>query len=130
MMNCNPASTPVATGTKLSKEEKGSNVDPTMFKRLVGSLMYMIATRPYIMYGVYLISRFMESPQNSHWQLRKRILRYIAGTTGYGILYSKANYFGLSGYTDSDFAGSIDDRKSTSFTLDQELYHGHQRSIL
>jgi hypothetical protein len=84
-----------------------------MFKRLVGSLMYMTTTRPDIMYSVSLISRFMESPQNSHWQVGKRILRYIAGTTGYGILYSKANNFGLIGYTDSDFAGSIDDRKST-----------------
>ena len=45
MMNCNPASTPIAIGTKLSKEEKGSNVDPTMFKRLVGSLMHMTATK-------------------------------------------------------------------------------------
>ena len=56
----------------------------------------------------------METPQNSHWQVGKRILRYIVGTTGYEILYSKANNFGLIGYTDSDFASSIDDRKSTS----------------
>ena len=55
----------------------------------------------------------MESPQNSHWQGGKRILRYIARTTGYGILYSKANNFSLIGYTDSDFVGSIYDRKST-----------------
>ena len=75
--------------------------------------MYMIATRPNIMYGVSVISRFMESPQNSHWQVGKRILRYIVGTTGYGILYSKANNFGLIGYTDSDFANSIDDRNSS-----------------
>ena len=69
MINCNLASTPIATRTKLSKHEKGSSVDPTMFKRLVGSLMYMIATRLDIMYGVSLISRFMKSPQNSHWQV-------------------------------------------------------------
>ena len=66
MMNCNPTSTSIATGTKLSKEEKGSNADSTMFKILVGSLMYMTATRPDIMYGVSLISRFMEPTQNSH----------------------------------------------------------------
>ena len=125
MINCNLTSTPIATGTKLSKHEKGSSVDPTMFKRLVGSLMYMTATRPDIMYGVSLISRFMESPQNSHWQVGKRILRYVAGTIGYGILYSKANNSCLIGYTDSDFAGNIDDRKSTS----RYIFHFGSRAV-
>ena len=66
IINCNPVSTLVATRTKLSKEEESSNANPTMFKRLVGSLMYMTTTRPEIMYSVSLISRFMESPQNSY----------------------------------------------------------------
>lgn len=114
MINYNLVSTPVATGTKLSKEDKGSSVDLTMFKRLVGSLMYMAAMRSDIMYGVSLISRFMKSPQNSYWKVGKRILRYIAGKMGYGILYSKAKIFGLIGYNDSDFIGRTDDRKSTS----------------
>lgn len=89
MLNCNPTPTPVLTRTKLSKEDKGSNVDPTKFKKLVGSLMYLTATRPDIMYGVSLISRFMDSPQNSHWQVGKRILRYVAGTVGYDMYIPK-----------------------------------------
>ena len=77
MLNCKPAVTPITTGTKLSKEDDGSKVDPTMYKRLVGSLMYLTATRPDIMFAVSLISRFMESPKNTYWQAGKRILRYI-----------------------------------------------------
>ena len=78
MMNCKPAVTPIATGTKLSKEDDGSKVDPTLYTRLVRSLMYLIATRPNIMFAVSLISRFMESPKNTHWQARKSILRCIS----------------------------------------------------
>ena len=66
MLNCKPTSTPVATWLKLSKEDKGTKVDPSLFKRLVGNLMYMTTTRPDIMYAVSLISRFMETPMDSH----------------------------------------------------------------
>ena len=97
MMDSDLASTPITTGTKLRKEEKGSNVEATIFKRIFGSLMYMIATRLDIMYSVSFISIFIESPQNSHWQVGKRILRYIVGTMGYGILYSITIFFGLIG---------------------------------
>jgi hypothetical protein len=114
MINCSPVSTPVAVGTKLSREQNEMDFDSTIFRKLVGSLMYLTATRPDIMYGVSLISRFMDTPKNSHWQAGKRLLRYIAGTMNHGILYSTSNNLQLVGYTDSDFAGSIDDRKSTS----------------
>ena len=76
--------------------------------------MYLIATRPDILYAVSLISSFMETPMDSHWQIGKRILRYINGTRDYGILYSKSDDFILVGYTESDFACSIDDKKNTS----------------
>ncbi|XP_059066281.1 uncharacterized mitochondrial protein AtMg00810-like [Cryptomeria japonica] len=76
MLNSKLAPTRVATGTKLSREDKGSNVNPTLF---------LTATRSDIMYGVSLISRFMESPKDSHWEVGKRILRYVAGNKGYGI---------------------------------------------
>lgn len=114
MMNCKSAPTPIVTGLKLSKDDKGTEVNPTLYKKLVGSLMYLTATRPDIMYGVSLISRFMESPKVSHWQAGKRILRYVSGTKNYGIQYSSSKEFKLIGYTDSDSVGSIDDRKSTS----------------
>jgi len=66
MENCKPIPTLVATGTKLSKDDVGSYVNPTLFKRLVGSLMYLTATGPNIMQGVSLISRFMETPKDTH----------------------------------------------------------------
>jgi hypothetical protein len=99
---------------KLRKEDKGSKVDPTLFKRLVGSLMYLTTIRPDIMYGVSLISRFMETPKESHLKARKRILRYVNGTKYFGIRYSTLEDFILIGYTDSDRGGNIDDGKSTS----------------
>ena len=85
MLNSKPVVTPIATGTKLSKDDDGSKVNPTLYKRLVGSLMYLTATRPNIMFVVSLISKFMESPKNNHLQARKRIPRYIVGTTNFCI---------------------------------------------
>lgn len=81
---------------------------------MVGSLMYLAATRPDIMYGVSLISRFMESPKDSHWQAEKRIMRYVCGTKNYGIRYLVVDDFKLIGYMDINCVGSTDDRKSTS----------------
>ena len=81
---------------------------------LVGSLMYLTTTMTNIMYAVSLISRFMEYPKISHWKVGKRIQRYIKGTTNYGIWYSNSEDDSLVGYTNSDFVGSLDDRKSTS----------------
>ena len=56
----------------------------------------------------------METPKETHWQARKKILRYVIGTKEYGVLYSETDNFKLSGYTESDWAGSEDDRNSTS----------------
>ena len=61
-----------------------------------------------------MISRFMESPKDSHWQAGKRILRYVSGTKEFGIMYSTSENFKLISYNDSDNGGSIDDRKITS----------------
>ena len=66
------------------------------------------------MFALSLISIFMESPKNTHWKVGKRILRYIYGTTSFGIQYTSYSNFKLIGYTDNDFASSIDDRKITS----------------
>ena len=88
MSNCKAAPTPVITSLKLSKDDDGSIVDPALFKRMVGSLMYLTTIRPNIMYGVSMISRFMESPKDSHSQAGKRIPRYVSGTKDLGIRYS------------------------------------------
>ena len=87
---------------------------PSLYKSIVGNLMYLTATRLDIMHVVSLISRFMENPKEAHWQAAKRILRYVKGTKRFGILYTASENSELVGYTDSDWAGSVDDRKSTS----------------
>ena len=115
MNKCKSADKHVALGTKIIKEDKELSVNPRLYKRLVGSLMYLSSTRPDIMYAVSLISMFMESPKDSHWKVGKRILRYIAGTINCGISYISSNDNSLLGYTDSDFACNIDDQKSTSY---------------
>ena len=83
MINCSPISTPMTMGTKLGKEDNEKEFDSTQFRKLVGSLIYLTTTRLDIMYVVSVISRFMDSPKNSHWQVGKRILRYIVGTINY-----------------------------------------------
>jgi hypothetical protein len=114
MDSCNAVNTPVATGLKLSKEGEGKSVDSTMYKSLVGSLRYLTMTRPDILYGVGLVSRYMETPRESHWLAAKRILRYIKGTLNFGLFYTYGESADLVGYSDSDWGGDQDERKSTT----------------
>lgn len=115
MESANAVKNPIVPGTRLSKNEGGVRVDETLFKQVVGSLMYLTVTRPDLMYSVSLISRFMSSPTMSHWLTAKRILRYLKGTTDFGILYKKGeSRLSLMAFTDSDYAGDLDDRRSTS----------------
>lgn len=116
MEESNAVKNPIVSGTKLTKDENGEKVDATMFKQLVGSLMYLTVTRPDLMYGVCLISRFMTNPRMSHWLAAKRILRYLKGTIELGIFYrrSESSSTRLMAFTDSDYAGDLDDRRSTT----------------
>lgn len=114
MQNANSVHTLVAVELKLSKDDDLELIDPTLFRSLVGSLMYLTATRPDIAYGISLINRYMESPRKSHWEAGKWILRYIQGTRSEGIFYKQVHNPRLFGYCDSDWAGDHDDSKSTS----------------
>ena len=89
-------------------------MSPTKYKQLIGSLLYVTATRPDIMYSACLVSRFMDAPTRQHLLAAKRILRYLKGSMNFGIWYRNGEkQVSLLGYTDSDYAGDIDDRKST-----------------
>eukprot|EP00253_Pinus_taeda_P029735 PITA_29735 len=114
MQEYKAAITPTVMGLKLSREDSSKDFDPSLYKSIVGNLMYLTATRPDIMFAVSLISRFMERLKEAHWQAAKRILRYVKGTKRFGILYNVSEHSDLVGYIDSDWAGSVDDRKSTS----------------
>lgn len=89
MQDCIPVSTPAEFGLKLNKDHDGKKVDNTLYKQIVGSLMYLTATRPDIMYVVSLISRYMENPTEMHLLAAKRILRYLQGTKDFGLFTRK-----------------------------------------
>lgn len=114
MENCKPTSTPMAMNEKLEVNDGARKVDVTLFRSLVGSLIYLTNTRPDIVHAVSLVSRFMSDPSERHFVAAKRILRYLQGSKKTGIRYVKENDLTLIGFTDSDWAGSLDDRKSTS----------------
>lgn len=114
MVDRNSVKNPIVPGVRLSKEGGGEEVDATLYKQMVGCLMYLTVTRPDMMYVVCLISRFMAKPREEHMMAAKRVLRYLKGTLELGIFYKKGSELNLQAYTDSDYAGDVDDRKSTS----------------
>jgi len=116
MESCKEISTPMATNCYLDSDEKGTSVDQTKYRGLIGSLLYLIANRPDIMFSVCLCVRFQSNPKESHFTTAKRILKYLQGTTTVGLRYPSEVSLDLVGYSDSDFAGCKIDRKSTSGT--------------
>ncbi|XP_058746032.1 uncharacterized mitochondrial protein AtMg00810-like [Vicia villosa] len=116
MTDCNKVCSPMVPGCKLIKDEHGKPTDATYYKQMIGCLMYLLATRPDMAFSVCLAARYMERPTELHVAAIKRILRYLKGTMSYGILYkqSEDGNLKLVGWTDSDYAGDYDDRRSTS----------------
>nr|KYP52584.1 hypothetical protein KK1_025538 [Cajanus cajan] len=114
MAACKPASTPLEPNLKLGNAEEDVAVDKEMYQRLVGRLIYLSHTRPDIAYAVSLISQFMHSPKETHLQVAHRILQYLKGTPGRGILFKRNGNVKLEAYTDADYAVSIVDRRSTT----------------
>ncbi|GJS64453.1 hypothetical protein Tco_0679017 [Tanacetum coccineum] len=106
--------TPMSSDTKLTKDEECESVDSTKYRGMIGSLLYLTASRPDIMFSVCLCARFQEAPKTSHLEAVKRIFRYIKGTTHLGLWYPKGTGIETVVYADSDHAGDYVDRKSTS----------------
>ena len=120
MEHCKPANTPVIPGTKLLKAtEQSESVDVTLYQSMVGSLLHLSGwTRPDIAFAVSNIARFCSSPTKEHWTAVKRILRYLKGTSNYCLSYLRNdNNDTLVGYSDADWAGDVNDDKSTSSYL-------------
>ena len=105
---------PIATATKLDIDEPGSSVDQKLYRGMIGSLLYLTASRPDIVFSVGLCARFQANPKESHMTTVKRILRYLKGTTDLRLWYPKGSNFNLVGYVDADYAGFLVDRKNTS----------------
>jgi hypothetical protein len=119
MKGCNPVDTPMEQNRKLLPRKPDMARDVTKFWSIVGSLRYLVNNRPDISFAVGMVSRFMESPTIEHWATIKRIVRYVAGTTEYGCTYVSHSISGLKllGFSDSDHAGDLEKRKSTTGVL-------------
>ncbi|KAF2306960.1 hypothetical protein GH714_022798 [Hevea brasiliensis] len=118
MSDCNSCRIPMDPRCKLSKHDEEPPVDATTYRSIIGSLRYLVNTRPDLAYSVGVVSRYMESPTTSHMNAVKQILRYVKGTLDLGIVYKKNQECeALIGYSDSDLGGDTDDRKSTTGIL-------------
>lgn len=125
MEECKPTATPMNQKEKFCKEDEAERVDERLYRSIIGCLMYLTATRPDIMYAVSLLSRYMHCASEIHFQAAKRILRYVKGTLDYGIRFVQVKSFSLLGYSDSDWAGCVDDMRSTSgycFTMGSGIF--------
>ena len=109
-----PKRTPASTTVKLSKDDDGEAVDTKLYRSMIGSLLYLTASRPDISFSVGVCARFQSQPTTTHLSYVKRIIKYIHGTADYGILYSFDTNSCLVGFSDADWGGNSDDRKSTS----------------
>ena len=106
----------MSTTTKLNKDENGKPVDEKRFSGMIGSLLYLTASRPDIMFATCLCARFQSSPRESHLNVIKRIFKYLSGTLHLGLWYPWSSSFDLISYSDADFTDSLLDRKRTSKT--------------
>ncbi|GJU30883.1 putative ribonuclease H-like domain-containing protein [Tanacetum coccineum] len=113
-MSVKTASTPIETQKPLVKDEEAADVDVHLYRSMIGSLMYLTASRPDIMFAVCACSRFQVTPKTSHLHAVKRIFRYLKGKPKLGLWYPRVSAFDLEAYSDSDYAGANLDRKSTT----------------
>ena len=123
MSECNLSHTPMEQNLKLSKSAKERSINEKEYRRNIGCLRYLLHTRPDLSYSVGVLSRYMQDPKESHGAALKQVLRYLRGTTSYGLTYTRTrSVVELVGYSDSSHNVDEDDGKSTGghvFYLDQ-----------
>ena len=112
MLGCKPSDTPIKARNRM--ESDGKPVDREKYQRLVGRLIYLSHTRPDIAFAVSVVSQYMHSPKESHLEAVYKILRYLKGSPGRGLFFKKSDSKKVEIYTDADWAGSADDRRSTT----------------
>ena len=113
MQGCKPIDTPLPGSWRKEDATLAEVVDATVYRQLVGSLMYLVNTRPDICYAVNQLSQAMVKPTKLFWNVGKHELRYLIGALGYGLWYRQSDEVKLHGFMDADLAGSPMDRKST-----------------
>ena len=113
MMGCKAITTPITSNLKLLSDASSEAVDATMYHQMIGSLMYLMNTRPNICFTVNTLSQFLTDPRHVHLIAVKHILRYLRGTVDYGLKYEASQKINLEGHVDSYLADSAIDRKIT-----------------
>jgi hypothetical protein len=121
MTSCKPFDTPISTSKVIVLLDFLFS-DPTCFCQIISALQYLIFTRPDICYIVNKVCQFMHAPINSHWATIKCILCYLHGTISYSLHITRSSSFALHGFTNADWACSIDDHKFTGGYL---VFFGH-----
>jgi hypothetical protein len=124
MLECKSMNTPMETKLKLLVDTSSELVDATLYRQIIGSLMYLKNTKPYICFTMNILSQFLVEPRRVHIVATKHVMRYLKGTLDFGLNYNGDHDFRPSGYTDSDWAGSVSDRKRTSgccFSLGSDM---------
>ena len=106
--------TPMSPNIKLTIDLLGKSVDSSLYRSMIGSFLYLTASRPDISYSVGVCTRYQANPKESHMIALKRIIKYVKATANFGVWYSKDTNDVLAGYSDADQAENANDRKSTS----------------
>jgi hypothetical protein len=131
MKDAKPIKTPMGTNGHLDLDTGGKSVDQKVYRSMIGSLLYLCASRPDIMLSMCMCARFQADPKEVHLRVVKRIRRYLVYTPKFGLWYPKGSTFDLIGYSDADWAGCKIYRKSTLGTcrfLGRSLCLGLQRN--
>ena len=112
--NSKTVDTPIEYNCRLNSHDGESLSDATLYRQLVGSLIYLTVTRPDISYAVHVVSQFIAAPRSPHYAVILRILRYLKGTIFNGLHFSSHFSLTLQAYSDADWAGDLTDHRSTT----------------
>lgn len=114
LLGCKPRTTPLDVNLKLNNEDGDLLTDPSVYRRLMGKLLYLTITRPDLAYSINKLSQFVSKPQTSHLQAVHSVLKYVKGTVGQGLFYNGSSSLKLNFFSDSDWATCQDTRRSVS----------------
>ncbi|GKE52367.1 retrovirus-related pol polyprotein from transposon TNT 1-94 [Tanacetum coccineum] len=128
--SCDPVETPMVEKSKLDEDKEGKAVDPSHYRDMISTLLYLIASRPDLQFAICICARYQARPTEKHLHTVKRIFRYLRGAVNQGLWYSKDSSITLTAFADADHAGCQDTRRSTSGSmqfLGIDLLAGHQK---
>ncbi|GKD81341.1 retrovirus-related pol polyprotein from transposon TNT 1-94 [Tanacetum coccineum] len=115
--SCDPVDTPMVEKSKLDEDKEGKFVDPSHYRGMIGTLLYLTASRPDLQFAICMCARYQARPNEKHLHAVKRIFRYLRGTVNQGLWYSKDSLIALTAFADADHVGCQDTRRSTSGSM-------------